>query len=369
MPSASLYQKNILLTDILKDVSRAFFLSLNILPQQIRSPIGTAYLLARTADTISDSAKLSPDKRLTQLQNFRSLLHDPKQIGRIPLTDTAQAIPDPSERRLLYHLPGILKLYRSQDEPDRQMIQEIVLTLTKAMEIDLTKFSRAPGRTEEVHSLATEEELETYIYYAAGCVGEFWTKICYSKCHHLHCWNFNAMCKIGIEFGKALQLTNILRDLPKDLACGRCYIPSDQLSALKLQPEELRNPSTLQPVLPILDFWTRRALTYFTSAEQYFYAHPVCCYRLRLACLWPILIGLATLAKLTASPHWLNAKQRIKVSRPWIYTMVFASLPTSTNNTLTGLWINFYRQQIVSNLARRLKQPAQSSNISSNLIS
>ncbi|MCI0869448.1 MAG: squalene/phytoene synthase family protein, partial [Chloroflexi bacterium] len=44
-----------LLTDLLKGVSRSFYLTLRVLPGGIREPVGLAYLLARAADTIADT--------------------------------------------------------------------------------------------------------------------------------------------------------------------------------------------------------------------------------------------------------------------------------------------------------------------------
>ena len=35
------------------------------------------------------------------------------------------------------------------------------------------------------------------------------------------------MLDAGTRFGKALQLINILRDIPEDLSIRRCYIPSE----------------------------------------------------------------------------------------------------------------------------------------------
>ena len=47
--------RRILLTTLLKSVSRAFYLSLRVLPADLREPIGLAYLLARAADAIADT--------------------------------------------------------------------------------------------------------------------------------------------------------------------------------------------------------------------------------------------------------------------------------------------------------------------------
>ena len=43
----------------------------------------------------------------------------------------------------------------------------------------------------------------------------------------------------GVRFGKALQMINILRDIPEDLRFGRCYIPRDELARYGLTPEDL----------------------------------------------------------------------------------------------------------------------------------
>ena len=49
---------NLLLTGVLKSVSRSFYLSIRILPRGMREPVAVAYLLARAADTIADTRAL-----------------------------------------------------------------------------------------------------------------------------------------------------------------------------------------------------------------------------------------------------------------------------------------------------------------------
>ena len=60
------------------------------------------------------------------------------------------------------------------------------------------------------------------------------------------------MGEIGVRFGKALQLTNVLRDVPKDLRIGRCYLPLDELTAAGVKPEdvELIVVGTISPDYP-----------------------------------------------------------------------------------------------------------------------
>src|SRR5437660_4208238 len=65
------YAPNQLLTRLLKEVSRSFYLTLRVLPARVRPQIGLAYLLARTTDTIADTEILPLDQRLAALQALR----------------------------------------------------------------------------------------------------------------------------------------------------------------------------------------------------------------------------------------------------------------------------------------------------------
>src|SRR6185503_18949168 len=59
---------------LLKGVSRSFYLSLAVLPREIRPTVGLAYLFARAADTIADTRLLPRAQRLTHLTTFRDEL-------------------------------------------------------------------------------------------------------------------------------------------------------------------------------------------------------------------------------------------------------------------------------------------------------
>lgn len=61
---------------------------------------------------------------------------------------------------------------------------------------------------------------------------------------------------LAASFGKALQLVNILRDMPADLRAGRCYLPADELQAAGADPATiLDDPSAAQPVF---DAWMEK---------------------------------------------------------------------------------------------------------------
>ena len=55
---------------LLKATSRSFYLSLQILPGQIKDQVGLLYLLARVADTIADTGEES-NLLLSSLEKYR----------------------------------------------------------------------------------------------------------------------------------------------------------------------------------------------------------------------------------------------------------------------------------------------------------
>ena len=101
-----------LLGGLLKGVSRSFYLTLRVLPGNLRTPIGLAYLLARAADTISDTRLLPPDERLSHLLGFCTQVQGPadaESLARIGLLLTDKQLL-PKERVLLSSLPQIISL-------------------------------------------------------------------------------------------------------------------------------------------------------------------------------------------------------------------------------------------------------------------
>ena len=153
-------------------------------------------------------------------------------------------------------------------------------------------------------------------------------------------WDRQRMVDLGVRFGKALQMTNILRDVPKDLRAGRCYVPREMLESVGLKPEDLLSLDASENARALLTDLVRHALDFYVSAEKYVVATPRRSARLRLAMIWPILIGLATLDLLMRSPNWLDPDTRIRVSRSWVYWMMIRSVPCAWSNALFTSWTN-----------------------------
>jgi farnesyl-diphosphate farnesyltransferase len=316
-----------LTSDLLRSVSRSFYLSLAVLPSPVRPAIGLAYLLARAADTIADTRLIDRRLRVTHLLALRDEF-DAATPGRleaiVAATGSAQSLE--AERVLLERLPDCLAGYRALPAEDRRRVRCVLGTIIEGMTEDLARF---PGEDEGgLNALETRADLDRYTYLVAGCVGEFWTEVHVAHRPRLRHWDLETMIALGIRFGKALQLTNVLRDLPRDLRQGRCYLPSHDLALLGLEPKDLLDPRAGSQLRPLLVELLNVALDHYEAGWRYTFAIPKREARMRLACAWPLLIGLRTLDLLAQAPNWLDPAVVLKVPRIRVYGMMAQSVAT-----------------------------------------
>jgi farnesyl-diphosphate farnesyltransferase len=300
-----------LLTSLLREVSRSFYLTMRVLPARIRSQIGLAYLLARTTDTIADTELVPLEQRLGALQALRERILGSREAG-LDFGELARHQGSPAECVLLKKCEESLALLQTSEPADRQLIREVLATIISGQELDLRRFAGATA--DHVVALRTDAELDDYTYRVAGCVGEFWTKLCRARLFPTAPLDDAVLLAKGVRFGKGLQLVNILRDLPADLRHGRCYLPAEELSAYGLKPEDLLQPANEPRLRPLYDSWLGRAEAHLLAGWDYTNMLPGRCVRVRLGCAWPILIGLETL-KLLHAGNVLDPQHRIKVSR------------------------------------------------------
>ena len=326
-----------LLTDLLRQVSRSFYTTLRILPGAVRPQIGLAYLLARATDTIADTQLVPLEQRLDALKLLRErilgLHQKPLAFGTL-----AQQQGSPAERILLERVEEALTVLQGFPPADQQLIREVLQTITSGQELDLARFAGASA--DNISILLTDPELEDYTYRVAGCVGEFWTKICLA---HLfpHAVLDNArLLADSIRFGKGLQLVNILRDLPADLRQGRCYLPADKLDALGLKPADLLRPESESRFRPLYHSYLDQASVHLAAGWDYTNTLPRSQIRVRLACAWPILIGVRTLARLRVE-NVLDANHRIKISRAEVRSLMFHSV---LRYPFSGPWRRLFAQ-------------------------
>jgi len=299
-----------MLNDLLKATSRSFYLTLRVLPAAIRPQIGLAYLLARTTDTIADTELVPLEQRLDALHKLRdrilSLSTTPLNLGEL-----AQHQGLAAEQALLEKVEDSLALLQTLSPDDLKLVRQVLSTITGGQELDLRRFGGTSA--EKITALETAAELDDYTYRVAGCVGEFWTKICRAHLFPKVRLDDAQLLANGVRFGKGLQLVNILRDLPADLKKGRCYLPVERLDQSGLIPEVLLSPANGAKFLPLFHDYLDRAESHLAAGWAYTNTLPFRQMRVRLACAWPLLIGVRTIERLRAA-NVIELQQHIKIS-------------------------------------------------------
>jgi len=265
---------------ILKEVSRSFYISVRFLPARIRMTIALAYLLARASDTIADTNQLPATERMDVLQRFAESLAKPATQQQLDLAVCLTKQSDGPEKVLLANIDRVFEGLSKVPPSHKELVDEVLGKIIRGQTLDIERFELEPG----VKALTDGASLEEYAYLVAGCVGEFWTKVCFLAWPQYARLPESEMVRTGKGFGKGLQLINILRDFPVDLQAGRCYLPVADPTAVATDPRLAR---------PEWEQWHQRANGYLEEAWKYVCA--VRPFRVRFACTMPILIGVRTL--------------------------------------------------------------------------
>src|SRR5471032_460334 len=156
------------LNDLLQATSRSFYLTLRVLPARVRPQIGLAYLLARTTDTIADTAIVPPAQRLDALQKLRERIlgqtSAPLNFGELAQKQNLSA-----EKLLLEKVESSLSALQTFSAEDQKLIRDVLTTIISGQELDLRRFGNL-GSTEsrptgqKIIALETAAELDDYTY-------------------------------------------------------------------------------------------------------------------------------------------------------------------------------------------------------------
>jgi farnesyl-diphosphate farnesyltransferase len=308
-------------TAILRSVSRSFYLSIRLLPAQLRGPIALAYLLARTTDTVADTTGISVTVRTETLKMLSNGIQG--RVSReVVVNLIASFVPlqqNPAERRLLRSLPDCLEWLEHVEAADRNDIRIVLEKITCGQMLDLERFDNPT----EIRALQAAADLDEYTYLVAGCVGEFWTGLCFRHIRDFASLSEDEMLALGKRYGMGLQLINVLRDAGSDLRAGRCYFPEEELSAADLPAAQiLSEPERFQP---IYERWTEKAQDELECGMQY--SRAIRNRRLRAATVLPALIGARTLV-LLRDAGTMALQRKIKVRRDDVRRMILSLVIT-----------------------------------------
>jgi presqualene diphosphate synthase len=187
----------------------SFYWAMRLLPEARREAMFAVYAFCREVDDIADSTD-APALKRTALAAWRREI-DGIYAGR-------------AQQPLSLVLAGAVAAYRLR--------REDFLAIIDGMEMDAAADIRAP-------SLA---ELDLYCDRVASAVGRLSVRIFGTEAA--------AADGVAAALGRALQLTNILRDLAEDAERGRLYLPRDLLDAVGIAETEpdavLRHPRLSQ---------------------------------------------------------------------------------------------------------------------------
>lgn len=278
---------------ILGSVSRTFALTIPLLPPAIEKVVGNTYLLCRIVDTIEDAADLSPQTK----QNLSALFLE-AVLGKSPASsfvepclEALKNYGNQDELDLIAHTPTVLRILHTCSPVDQTAVSRCVSIMSEGMSHFHDKQTAA--------GLKDLNEFEEYCYVVAGVVGELLTTV-FSNHSSAFADRIKTHESLAVDFGQALQMTNILKDSPEDKARGVSWKPAQisQNELLRIAHQKLQGSLDYILLIPKKDLGIRRF------------------------CFLAFGLAVLTLSKITKHTSFSN-KNEVKISRPTV--MIFYS--------------------------------------------
>ncbi len=195
------------------------------LGRERRRDITIFYAFCRVIDDIVDSSELSVADKQLRLAEWRNLL----RAGA------------PDEPALARDMRALIDNYSLSSD----MLEEIIA----GVEMDL-----------RISRYATFDELRVYCYRVASVVGLVSIEIFGYR---------NPDCKeYAVQLGLALQMTNIIRDVGKDLRAGRIYLPQEDLARFDYSEAALQDRQYNEHFIRLMKFEAARAREFFGRATR-----------------------------------------------------------------------------------------------------
>src|SRR5689334_14264677 len=170
-----------------------------LLPRAKRDAMSALYAFCREVDDVADDESVPAETRREQLAAWRA------DIRRACGAETPQFAVN-------RELQPVIRQYKLPFEHFDELIRGV------EMDLDVKRYDNY-------------EQLELYCYRVASVVGLLSIEIFGYR---------NPACRdYAVYLGKALQLTNILRDVRTDAERGRIYLPLTELERFKVAPEEI----------------------------------------------------------------------------------------------------------------------------------
>ena len=199
-----------------------------MLPKPKRDGMAALYAFCREVDDVADDESVPVEERRRQLAAWRA---DVRRAGE-------GAAPQFAVNR---ELQPVIQQYR--------LPFDLFDELLKGVEMDL-----------DIKRYENHEQLELYCHRVASVVGLLSIEIFGYR---------NAACRAyAVHLGKALQLTNILRDVRTDAERGRIYLPLAELARFEVAPEEILRHQYSERFRQLAGSVAERARHFYRLARQ-----------------------------------------------------------------------------------------------------
>ncbi|MBU2529911.1 MAG: squalene/phytoene synthase family protein [Elusimicrobia bacterium] len=340
------------INNILKDVSRSLYLSINIFPYPIKSVMAIGYIICRAADTIVDCPNIDSDFKYKTIKLFHNI--ESAETRNMPSTimkESLAKIKNPKEKPLMNSIAEIFDFYAALPRVYKDMVNEIVDGVAHGMEIDILSF---PFKDKKIISpLKTEADLEKYCSYIGGAPGVFWAKLYGLTLREKNTKTFEDFVQIedAKSIGEGLQITNILKDMAHDLRMGRCYIPEEDLKSVNLTPELLLDPSNRQALEPVVFKWIVWAVNRLDVSEKFLATIPKMEFGMRAAMVWPVFWAMDSLSEIVKG-NPLDSSSVPKIKRSKVYSTIVATPPILLSNTAFSRGYRFRRETLIVSMSK-----------------
>ena len=316
---------------ILPYVSRTFALTIPQLPPALRTPVTSAYLLCRIADTIEDEPALSAPATLTLLRRFVAVLCGQEEAALLA-RDLAPQLSDqtlPAERDLARNMGRVVAVTARLEESQRVAIQRCLEVMSSGMH----QFQR----TASLRGLPRSSDLDDYCYYVAGVVGQMLTELFCGYSGRI-AQHRAALNELAVSFAQGLQMTNILKDVWEDRSRGACWLPQEvftrygiDLAQLSTTRADGRFDAGMRELVAVAHAHLRNALSFtllIPAAES----------GIRRFCLWAIGLAVLTLRRIHRTPGFTTGAQ-VKVSHSAVaMTRILTTVAVSNDWMLKRLF-------------------------------
>ena len=199
-----------------------------MLPREKREAMAALYAFCREVDDVADEESRPVQERQTSLAAWRDDIR--KACRRdAPVMATNKEFQPVIQR---YQLPF-------------ELFDELIRGCE--MDLDTTRYE-------------TYEALELYCYRVASVVGLLSIEI--------FGYRDPGTKDYALALGKALQFTNILRDVGNDAQRGRIYLPQEALQHFKVQPEEILRGEYSDRFQALAADFARRAKAHYRTAQE-----------------------------------------------------------------------------------------------------